>query len=481
MKINIISVSENGNFIFNESDLSYISVNDWHNKVFKCWYVNTFINIKFLYGISGGVGISVDTFTDFVVGEFITFTYDDKDYSEWKTDINRYLIKYKNIHNNDICVILGNGPTIKKYNKIEGAIHFGMSHIYNYVDFDIDYYFLNDCDDFVKNPNIASYSVNKMKFYSHFKKKSNFIEYGEGIYPKYKKQLDESNVPYEIIDCCTSRDSLIKPFKWFTDIENYTIGTSSKNTGLKILQLALYMGFKHIIMAGCDCSNDYSFLVKRWNNAFTETSRLYDNINISVYNPVNLIAKPRFKSTNIFILEKIDNSSFFFNKYLMDSLFNHSDWDNATILDKHNNELILKYHNTTLGIGRYSHGIEDKSIIKVDTQSLKKELYNIKFKKFKNDILNDYKLSLFNNIKLFTNMSKYEQCDDPTKKFLTINKNKVKNNNIIDFTVENDFVLITNNTIETCFSSINFDDKILLISYILKFLKTKYSFTIDQH
>jgi len=240
------------------------------------------------------------------------------------------------------------------------------------------------------------------------------------------------------------------------------------------------MGFKHIVIVGCDCSDKYSFLVQRWNSAFKETNRLYDNVNITIYNPVNLTLKPRFTLNNICILEKIDNSSFYFNKYLMDCLFNHSNWDNITLYDIKNNKLLLKYHNTTLGIGTYCQDIGVMRNIKVDLNSLKKELKNIKFKKFTNDIMMNDELFFFNNIKLFTNINTYKRSEDINKKFLTINKNKVKHSNIIDFTINNEYVLISNNSIKICIHIRDCSkNKILIITHILKILKTRYSFTLE--
>jgi hypothetical protein len=478
MKINIISVNHKGHFIFNEADLSYINILNWHNKLFMCWYIDKYIVIKLVFGIYGGIGI-VKKFVDFKVGEFITFTYNNKDYSEWESDMNHDLIKYKNIHSNEICVILGNGPSIKNYKKIKNAIHFGMNHIYNYIDYDIDYYFLNDIDGFIKNPDIANYKVNKMRFYSHYKKKSSFA-CGTGIYPKYKKELDNSNHPYQIVDCCTTRDISIKPFTWFRELDKFCLG-SSRNTGLKVLELALYMGFKHIVLVGCDCTDKYSYLTNRWNHAFNEVNKLYnnDNINISIYNPVNLKLKPEFNLNNIFILEKIDNSSFYFNKYLMDCLFNHSIWDNTTLYDINNNKIVLKYHNDILGIGSYSRNIDDIRIIKLDNASLKRELNNIIFKKFNNDLILNDELQFFNNIQLFTNIKTYKRSKYINNKLLTINKNKEKHSHIIDITINNEYVLITNNSIELRFYISNCNEKkILLISHILKILKTKYSFTL---
>ena len=488
MKINIISTNHNSKkpnfFNFKLSDLEYLGKRSWTNKVFKCWYQTKYVNI-ILWDYSSfknirdeGHGRSVNNNIIFKEGEHLTFTYDENDYSEWKSTVNKNLLKYKNIHENDICVLLGSGPSLKQYKKIDNAVHFGVNHINKLVDYDIDYYFLNDWVGVKKDSSVLNFKVNKMRFYSYYKKKSNFIEYGEGIYPKYKKELDNSKLPYEYIECVTRRDTNIKKFKWFKNIEKYGLG-SSINSMIRIFQLALYMGFKHIIIVGCDCSDTYKRVLKLWKHAFNESNKLYPKVNIFIYNPVNLKLKPEFNLNNIFILEKIDNSSFYFNKYLMDCLFNHSIWDNTTLYDINNNKIVLKYHNDILGIGSYSRNIDDIRIIKLDNASLKRELNIILFKKFNNDLILNDELQFFNNIQLFTNIKTYKRSKYINNKLLTINKNKEKHSHIIDITINNEYVLITNNSIELRFYISNCNEKkILLISHILKILKTKYSFTL---
>ena len=46
----------------------------------------------------------------------------------------------------------------------------------------------------LSSKSVLKFKVNKMRFFSYYKKKSNFLKYGEGIYPKFKKDLDEKDV-----------------------------------------------------------------------------------------------------------------------------------------------------------------------------------------------------------------------------------------------------------------------------------------------
>ena len=169
MKINIVSIKHKSNknyyFNFKLKDLEYLGNSKWSNKVFKCWYQTRYINI-ILWNYSSfkniedeGHGRTIKNDIVFKKGDFLTFVYDDNDYTEWESTINSNMIKYKNIHKNNICVLLGSGPSLKKYKKIENAIHFGVNHINKLVDYDIDYYFLNDWGGVKKDSSVLNFKV----------------------------------------------------------------------------------------------------------------------------------------------------------------------------------------------------------------------------------------------------------------------------------------------------------------------------------
>ena len=444
MKINIISTNHNSKkpnfFNFKLSDLEYLGKRSWTNKVFKCWYQTKYVNI-ILWDYSSfknirdeGHGRSVNNNIIFKEGEHLTFTYDENDYSEWKSTVNKNLLKYKNIHENDICVLLGSGPSLKQYKKIDNAVHFGVNHINKLVDYDIDYYFLNDWVGVKKDSSVLNFKVNKMRFYSYYKKKSNFIEYGEGIYPKYKKELDNSKLPYEYIECVTRRDTNIKKFKWFKNIEKYGLG-SSINSMIRIFQLALYMGFKHIIIVGCDCSDTYKRVLKLWKHAFNESNKLYPKVNIFIYNPVNLKLKPTFNLLNIMIIKKNENK-YYFNKYLFDRLFKNNTWKSFTF-----NNLNFKSFNNELGYIESEEEIKD-NVVKITGDSILKYLFNHNLSKISTLIVSDTIKNIFNKQTIVFERENYNNSN----KLLMINNN-TNHENIININInyKENVIIIQNN------------------------------------
>ena len=445
MKINIISTNHksksNKYFNFKLSNLNYIKDKDWNNKIFNCWYKNKYIYIilwnksSFNNIVDEGHGRSVDRDVIFEKGEFITFTYDDDDYSEWESKTNKKMLKYKDIHKNDICVLLGSGPSLKRYKKINNAIHFGVNHINKLIDFDIDYYFLNDWGGVIKDRSVLNYKVNKMRFFSYYKKKSNSLNYGEGIYPKYKNELIRSNLPFEYIECVPRRDARIKDFKWFSELDKYGLG-SSINSMIRILQIALYMGFKHIILVGCDCSDKYENVLSLWKQSFIQVDKYYKDVNIFVYNSINLKYKPEFNLLNIMILKKEDNK-YFFNKHLLDILFKKNDWENFKF-----NDCVFKNYNDIYGYIESKNEIKE-NIIYLNENSIisyifNKNLFNVSKKLVTENINN-----IFKNIILSYNNENY----NANYKYLLINSLNVMNDNVINIIInfKENIIIIHNN------------------------------------
>lgn len=444
MKINITSTNHrsksNKYFNFKLSDLEYIKDKEWDNKIFNCWYKNKYIYIilwkksSFNNILDEGHGRSVDRDVIFDKGEFITFTYDDNDYSEWESKINKKFMKYKNIHTNEICVLLGSGPSLKKYKKIKNAIHFGVNHMNKQIDFDIDYYFLNDWGGVIKDPSVLNYKVNKMRFFSYYKKKSNSLKYGEGIYPKYKNTIIKSKLPFEFIECVPRRDARIKDFKWFRELEKYGLG-SSINSMIRILQIALFMGFKHIILVGCDCSGKYNAVLPLWKQSFSEVDRLYNDVNIFVYNSINLHYKPEFNLLNIMILKKEENK-YFFNKHLMDILFKKNNWENFKF-----NNLIFKNYDKSYGYIESENPINN-NIISLTENSIIRYIFNKNLFNVSKIIVNDKLKSMFNNIVVSYNKDKYND----NYKYILINNTNIINKNIINVIINfKENIIIINN------------------------------------
>src|SRR5574344_743417 len=62
-----------------------------------------------------------------------------------KTHTETFL-KYKNIYKDRDVVVLGSGPTLKKYNGniLKDAIHIGVNHTFTYENVELDYLFIQD-------------------------------------------------------------------------------------------------------------------------------------------------------------------------------------------------------------------------------------------------------------------------------------------------------------------------------------------------
>ena len=476
MKINIVSTkhrfnNNNAFFNFKLTDLEYLGDKPWSNKVFSCWYKSKYIDV-ILWNKSSlekkdeGHGRSVGKNIFFQSGEFLTFTYNNNDFSEWESCINEKLIKYKDIHKNEICVLLGSGETIRKYKKIENAIHFGVNHVNKHINFELDYYFLNDRAGLVKDTGLVKYKVNKMKFYSYYKKKSNFIKYGEGIYPKYKTILDDSKIPYEYIECVSKRDYRKKKFKWFKDLDRYGLG-SSVNTMLKLLQISLYMGFKHIILVGCDCSGTYEPVSELWRLAFKETDILYPDVNITIYNPINLNLKPKFNILNIMVLRR-EKNVIYFNKYLMNKLLSNN-WDDAVIEDAYNNKLKLNIVDETIGKGTFLNETNNNNCIYIGEQKIVKYFFNNNIKNVSEYFKTVSFEKIFYKKNIFLDYKKYVEGNN--NKMIYMNSRKeISNDKIINISINFNLnsIVIENNGIK---------ESILLgkILYLLKYYKFGFS------
>ena len=85
----------------------------------------------------------------------------------------KYILPYKNKHNNATCVFFGGGKTINSYKPLNHVIHIGCHNIFDF-NLIVDYYFVMDFNGettFNKNKkSINEYKRNIRKFYGKFKK-----------------------------------------------------------------------------------------------------------------------------------------------------------------------------------------------------------------------------------------------------------------------------------------------------------------------
>lgn len=223
------------------------------------------------------------------------------------------IYKFKNLHANTTCVILGTGPTLKHYTPIKDSIHmscnfYGTKHFCKDESFVVDYLFISDkpC---LQDERVLKYKPKKYKFYGKFKYNIAF-----GPIPSYKSQIDALDIPYIVYenddwknhtqkraqDWSLSRP-LIKTYpnrgttterhcewKLYNPLlETYPFGGTS-TTAIKIFQFALYCGFTKILLVGCDCSHSYKNMVANWIAAKKFADKFYPNTEIAVINPINL-------------------------------------------------------------------------------------------------------------------------------------------------------------------------------------------------
>ena len=204
---------------------------------------------------------------------------------------------------------------------------------------------------------------------------------------------------------------------------------------IRIFQLALYMGFKHIIIVGCDCSDTYKRVLKLWKHAFNESNKLYPKVNIFIYNPVNLKLKPTFNLLNIMIIKKNENK-YYFNKYLFDRLFKNNTWKSFTF-----NNLNFKSFNNELGYIESEEEIKD-NVVKITGDSILKYLFNHNLSKISTLIVSDTIKNIFNKQTIVFERENYNNSN----KLLMINNN-TNHEKIININInyKENVIIIQNN------------------------------------
>ncbi|MEK3901318.1 6-hydroxymethylpterin diphosphokinase MptE-like protein [Paenibacillus sp. FSL R7-0179] len=201
------------------------------------------------------------------------------------------LKKLKNTNENQRCFIIATGPslTIEDLNKVRDEKTFGMNSlckIYGEIGWETTYYGIQD-----------TYVYEKLKGDIASIKKSTII-IGDSIkdsWEDYQKKwcsypLNMLNhlVTYEDLTADFSENSYMKVY------DGYTITYS-------LIQIAVYMGFKEIVLMGCDCNysdnkdnqhfvssgvfdSTYKTAGKRMMFAYEKAKEFADANNIMIYN-----------------------------------------------------------------------------------------------------------------------------------------------------------------------------------------------------
>lgn len=157
------------------------------------------------------------------------------------------LESFKNIHQGETCVIIGNGPSLNlvNFDELENFITFGVNGIFYKTDelgFIPDYYVVEDTAVMVDNlEKIKEYRGKKASFFPTLYKKY-FTDKKDRYFFKMDRRFYEpSSYGFEVPQF--SRDCNARIF-------------CNQSVTFINLQLAIYMGFKNILLVGMDHNYD---------------------------------------------------------------------------------------------------------------------------------------------------------------------------------------------------------------------------------
>lgn len=150
-----------------------------------------------------------------------------------------YLIKYKNMYRNQMCFLIGNGPSLRiedleeiKRNNIISIACNGIYLLYEETNWRPDIYVVGDANVFAKNRYISKESLNFIRNFGglDLEKKENIVELynskGEKFYPGYPS--------------------------FSNDLVKGVYG--GRTVMFDMLQIAVYLGFNEIYLLGVDFS-----------------------------------------------------------------------------------------------------------------------------------------------------------------------------------------------------------------------------------
>ncbi|CAL6337972.1 unnamed protein product [Bathycoccus prasinos] len=210
-----------------------------------------------------------------------------------------------NRHAGQTAILLGSGPTLKKFLLEAKAYDFqdfitaGVNSVI-YAGLPIDYLFVfdkgkkvyrgNRGSGWLENPEaFDNFECRIQKFYGYFKESQNFgppIRQNSGA-----KFIEGSHVTN-------------KPLPLNKDVGNYQFG-GSVSTIFHALQFLLYTGISQLYLVGCDVGTGYvelqnhalknlrnkkeiKAMLKEWKVAHDFVNSKYKNVNVTILNPVGL-------------------------------------------------------------------------------------------------------------------------------------------------------------------------------------------------
>ena len=158
-------------------------------------------------------------------------------------------LPYKNYcHGERDVVVCGAGPSLQKYQPIEGAVHIAVNRSFLYEKVDFDFIFAQDYDGIRMCQN-------------------ELVQYRPGKCVKMlgaKHNIDAKTIPESLAIKCNA-------LRFYMDYQIYLDGYGSKlvrdielrpiggmpNVGMSVMQLALYMNPRRLFIVGCDMSGNH--------------------------------------------------------------------------------------------------------------------------------------------------------------------------------------------------------------------------------
>ncbi|MCB7320969.1 hypothetical protein [Lacrimispora sp. 210928-DFI.3.58] len=158
-------------------------------------------------------------------------------------------LPYKNYcHGERDVVVCGAGPSLQKYQPIEGAVHIAVNRSFLYEKVDFDFIFAQDYDGIRMCQN-------------------ELVQYRPGKCVKMlgaKHNIDAKTIPESLAIKCNA-------LRFYMDYQIYLDGYGSKlvrdielrpiggmpNVGMSVMQLALYMNPRRLFIVGCDMSGTH--------------------------------------------------------------------------------------------------------------------------------------------------------------------------------------------------------------------------------
>ena len=175
----------------------------------------------------------------------------------YQSTLNRHTLgPFKNKHRDENCIIFGTGYSLKKFKNFPFPYTaFGCNHLM-YWDRKMDYFVIND-----KTPHPDQYE--------DYKAYEPTIAKFSAVYPKsdgrWARQHDDDffaaarSIKYEMEGPSGGPFKMKDEFHFVKDIDKFLVGDYGGSTIFACLQLALFMGFINVFIAGCDISDPRYF------------------------------------------------------------------------------------------------------------------------------------------------------------------------------------------------------------------------------